>query len=92
MTAIAVLPVVARTGGEVFDHSTAVLVRACVPGFGMGLAVAACAAAAVAMVPGIAGLALGGAVATLVVLAGLLGLRRHEKGPMPSPPVVAGVM
>ena len=73
VTAIAVLPVVARICGEVFDHSTAVLVRACVPGFGLGLAVAACAAAAVAILPGIPGLALGASVATLVVLAGLLG-------------------
>jgi O-antigen/teichoic acid export membrane protein len=90
VAAIAVLPVVARICGEVFDHSTSVLVRACVPGYALGLVVAACAAGAVALLPGIVGLAVGAFLSAVVVLAGLLVLHRHEGTPVRPPPVVAG--
>jgi O-antigen/teichoic acid export membrane protein len=92
VAAVAVLPVVARICGEVFDHSTAVLVRACLPGFGLGLAVAVTAAGALALVPGVGGLVLGASVSAIVVGGGLLSLHRRERSPMAPATVVAGTV
>ncbi len=92
VASVAVLPVVARICGEVFDHSTAVLVRACAPGYGLGLVVALVAAGAVAALPGLAGLVLGAVVATIVVSVGLLALHRREHTPKPAPSIMAGTV
>jgi O-antigen/teichoic acid export membrane protein len=90
VASIAVLPVVARICSEVFDHSTSVLVRACVPGFALGLAVAALAAGSVAALPGLGGLLLGALASAVVVLAGLYALHRHEPRVGTAPTMVAG--
>jgi hypothetical protein len=67
-----------------------VLVRACVPGFALGLAVAAVAAGAVAALPGIGGLLVAALGSAIVVLTGLYALHRHEPGMGAAPAVVAG--
>jgi O-antigen/teichoic acid export membrane protein len=90
VASIAVLPVVARICSEVFDHSTSVLVRACVPGFALGLAVAALAAGAVAALPGTGGLLVAALGSGVVVLVGLYALHRHEPGVAAASAIVAG--
>ena len=86
--AVAVMPVVARICGEVFDHSTAVLVQACAPGAAIGSVVVAVAFGATAVLPGVGGLVLGAAGAGLVVVGGLLALHHAERGDVMAPPTV----
>lgn len=86
---VAVLPVVARICGEVFDHSTSVLIGACTPGFALGVAVALVAAGATAVAPGLAGLLIAALVSGAIVAVGMLALHRHERLAPPTT-VVAG--
>ena len=73
LASIVVTPVVARICGEVFDHSTSVLVRACAPGLVVGLLVAGTAAIVTALHPRNHRPVLAAAVAAVAAGLGLFG-------------------